>query len=302
MVIGTLTLGTRGSALALAQVGLVENALRAAHPPLAVEHVIVQTTGDLRPDLRLGHGVPGLDKSVWVKELEMELEAGRIDAAVHSAKDVPTELPPGCHLVACLPRAAANDVLLSKHAGGLEGLPRGARVATSSVRRQRQLMWKRPDVEVVEIRGNVPTRLRKLGADAELDALLLAKAGLDRLRASLDPFQITVLDPAVFLPAAGQGVIVMEVWGDDAARDEVLAAVNDQTTWTALRAEREVLKRLGAGCSTPVAVHSHIDGNDLHLRVLVFDETAATAPPREATTHGPAANPDRVAADVVRRL
>jgi hydroxymethylbilane synthase len=144
--------------------------------------------------------------------------------------------------------------------------------------------------------------LRKFTAEAGLDALLLAKAGLDRLQAPLEAFHVTVLDPAQFIPAAGQGVIVIETYGENASRDEFFAAINDDATWTELRAEREVLRRLGAGCSTPVAVHGHVDGGELTVRVLVFDEAAPAAPPREAAAHGPATNPERVAGDAVRRL
>ncbi len=308
-----MILGTRGSALALTQTDMVTAALEAAHPGLAVSREIIQTTGDLRQDLRLGRPDSGADKAVWTKELEAALADGRIDAAVHSGKDVPTELPANFRLVSCLPRAAVNDVLVSKHAGGFSGLPEGATVATSSVRRLRELRWQRPDLHVVEMRGNVPTRLQKLADQDELDAILLAQAGLDRLGYTLAghvshrslpaPFGLhaTALPAGEFLPAASQGIVVLEVLGEDAARDARLTAIRHEPTWRALAAERHLLHLLHAGCHTPIGVLTDVRENgSLHMRAVVFDELDADAPPRQGEAE--ADDPLGCAARLVSRL
>lgn len=284
------------------QTELVKAALHSAHPALGVEHVVIQTTGDLRPDLRLGGATPGIDKAVWVRELEAALATGQIHAAVHSAKDIPADRPQGFRLAACLARADAFDVLISKHRSGLGGLPASAAVATSSVRRQRQLLRLRPDLRVIEMRGNVPTRLRKLAADSSLDALVLAKAGLDRLEVAADEFHLTTLESPEFLPAAGQGIIALEVFGDDPGRDAILAAINHEDTWITLTAERELLRMLGAGCSTPIALHTCREGGLRHLHVRLFDEQDATMPPAEARSSGAVDDPHGLAAEAARQL
>ncbi|TLD70405.1 hydroxymethylbilane synthase [Phragmitibacter flavus] len=179
----TLRLGTRGSELALKQAEMVEATLRAAHPELHVERVVIATTGDKRPDLRFKEFTDGdrLDKGIFTKELEFALHDGSIDIAVHSLKDVPTVLDEAFLIAAVLERAPIEDVLISRDGYTLETLPPGAKIGTSSVRRIRQIHWLRPDVECVEIRGNVPTRIKKLQLPSDLDAILLAKAGLVRL-------------------------------------------------------------------------------------------------------------------------
>jgi hydroxymethylbilane synthase len=298
-----ILLGTRGSALALAQTELIESALRSRFPGLEVEHRVVHTTGDLRPDLRLGGRDPGHDKAVWVRELESALRSGSIHAAVHSAKDVPAERPEGFRLAGCLPRAAVNDVLISKHAGGLNGLPEGAAVATSSLRRERQLIWKRPDLRVIEIRGNVPTRLQKLLSMPQLDALVLAQAGIDRLGIQAPGLQFTPLPPAEFLPAPAQGIVAVETFGEDAGRVRLFDAITDRKTFEALMAERAVLRGLEAGCHTPVGVFSECapDGS-MTMKVALFDENDLTAAPRLASASGPAGQPDEFARQIVRAL
>ena len=297
----SVILGTRGSALALAQTTLVTQALEAAHPGLAVSHRVIQTTGDLRQDIRLGGGTPGFDKAVWTKELEAALADGSVHAAVHSGKDVPTDLPPGFALIGCLPRAATPDVLISKHGGGLAGLPDGARVATSSVRRLRQLQWLRPDVQVAEMRGNVPTRLRKLQDDPDLDALLLARAGLDRLGIEPPPGVFFHELPATdFLPAAAQGIVVIEALASAGDVAKIFAAITHAPTWTVLRAEREFLRLLGAGCSTPVGVRTWEESGRLRMEGCVFDE--GISPPRCGEAAGSLDDPEGCAADLCRAL
>ena len=180
---GRIVLGTRGSALALVQAGMVEEALRRAWPGLEIERRIIKTTGDQRTDVPLSEvaQVAQVDKGIFIKELELALEAGEIDVAVHSLKDVPSVLEEDFAIAAVLPRAAVRDVLVTTEEGGLGGLRKGATVATSSVRRRRLLESLRPDLRVVDIRGNVPTRIRKLHESGEIDGLLLARAGLARL-------------------------------------------------------------------------------------------------------------------------
>jgi hydroxymethylbilane synthase len=307
---------------------MVLAALRNAHPGHTFSHEVIHTTGDLRQDLRLGRPDSGADKGVWTKELEAALAAGSVQAAVHSAKDVPTELPPGFHLAGCLPRAHVEDALICKLPGGIAGLAAGATVATSSVRRACQLRHFRPDLQVVEIRGNVPTRLQKLADSDALDALVLARAGLDRLgyatswlepadagllspavfpEVTLQPLpcglQATLLPPAQFLPAAAQGIVTLEVFGHDPVRDGILSAITDQSTWRALRAEREFLRLLKAGCHTPIGLlTTEVDGH-MTMTAIVFPEQAlAITSPLTAQTTGSAHSPETVAAALFHAL
>jgi hydroxymethylbilane synthase len=252
-----LRLGTRGSALALAQARWV-----AARMGAGVELVEITTAGDLRRDVG--------DKSRWTGTLESALVAGEIDLAVHSAKDVPGELAAGTGLVAVPPRADARDVLVG--ATSLEVLPRGARVGTASLRRRSLVLAARPDLEVVELRGNVDTRLRKLGAGG-VDALVLAAAGLERL-GLLDAIPWAPLGPDVFVPAPGQGALAVQArTGDDAVAAAVGAATGlaDAAAFAVLAAERDACRVLGASCHTPVGVWAApVPGGGAGLRVHTF--------------------------------
>jgi hydroxymethylbilane synthase len=312
-----MILGTRGSALALAQTEMTLQALRTTHPDRAFHHEVIHTTGDLRQDLRLGRPDSGADKGVWTKELEAALAAGAVQAAVHSAKDVPTELPPGFRLAGCLARAAVEDVLISRTAGGLDALRPGATVATSSVRRACQLRHHRPDLRVVEIRGNVPTRLQKLAEADDFEALVLARAGLDRLGyatpwtlpaatgATTLPggLHATLLPCAQFLPAAAQGIVTFEVFGDSHDRDAALMAITDQPTWRALCAEREFLRLLRAGCHTPIGLLTSEQDGTMQMQAIVFpDHAPLGTPPRTASAHGPADTPEAVASTLFHAL
>ena len=262
-----MRLGTRASALALAQAQLVAGLLEAAHGAGAVELVPIVTRGDresaglddgsgqLAGDGPPGEPPPGEDKSRWVSELERALLAGEIDAAVHSAKDVPGELADDLVLLAAPPRAAAEDMLCGAH--GLDGLAPGARVGTSSVRRIAQLRAARDDLELVAMHGNVDTRLRKLADPAErLDAIVLARAGLQRLGREAEAG--AVLDPQRFLPAPGQGTLALEGRADDAATREAIAAIGDGDTLTCLRAERALARALDANCETPLGALARV--------------------------------------------
>ncbi len=236
----TLRLGTRGSALALIQAESVADALRVGGAD--VEIVTITTLGD--------RGAAALDKSRWVSELERALLDDRIDLAVHSAKDVPTELPAGLELVAVPARADARDAFCG--AAGLADLATGARVGTASLRRTAQLRAARPDLEVVELRGNVDTRLRKL-AEGQADALVLALSGLQRLGRA-DAVSAIADD---FVPAAGQGALAVEGRLGELAADPRLEAVRDPIAGACVSAERTLVHALGASCHTPVGAHAH---------------------------------------------
>ncbi len=266
----TMILGTRGSDLALVQTRDVAARLGQAHPGLALEETIIKTTGDKRLDVSLS--APGsLEKGLFTKELEEALLNGSVHAAVHSLKDLPTEQPPGLVLGAILERADVSDALASKHAGGWKGLPPEATVATSSLRRKNQLLLLRPDLQVVEIRGNVPTRLRKVLEAPALDALVVASAALARLGKDIVPdgLQITVIEE--MLPAPGQGAVAVECRADDRETRELLAAIHHEPTALCVRAERELLHRLGGGCHMPLGTRAVIEDGKLRLLAALFE-------------------------------
>jgi hydroxymethylbilane synthase len=308
MALSQLILGTRGSELALTQTTMVTAALNAAHPALPITRQIIQTSGDKRQDLRFSEfsGVAQVDKGIFIKELEIALAERQIDAAVHSLKDVPSDLAAGFEIAAVLPRAAIEDVLITREACTLETLPQGARVGTSSVRRAAQLKWLRPDVQIVEIRGNVPTRVKKVLGEQALDAVLLAAAGLLRLglmkdgRIAIDgqSLHALTLDPVTFLPAAGQGAIAIECRAGDAEAKAALRVLNDAETEARVTAEREFLKILGAGCQTPVGAHTWVSGGELHMAVRVFDEADLAKKPAEFKAKRPVNEARELAADL----
>lgn len=265
----TLRLGTRGSDLALAQARQVADSLEAACPGCGVEIVVIRTTGDERLDIDLSNPGP-LDKGLFTKELERALLDGSIDAAVHSLKDLPVELPRGLVLGAVPLRADPLDVLVSKHPGGLRGLPAGARVATSSARRAAMLRYFVPGLAVVGIRGNVPTRLRKLADAGDMDALVLAKAGLDRLGAGVVPAGLHVTVEEELLPAPGQGALGIECRQDDAGTLEILHWIHDEETARCVHAERSVLAAMGGGCAVPLGALARVIDGQVVMRTLSF--------------------------------
>ena len=263
-----ILLGTRGSDLALAQARIVAEKLRAAHPSLEVETRIIKTTGDRRLDVSLA--APGsLEKGLFTKELEEALLAREIDFAVHSLKDLPTEQPSGLALGAILERADPSDVLVTKNPGGLTGLTPNACVATSSPRRKAQLLQLRPDLRVAEIRGNVPTRLRKLAEDPALDGLLLAKAGLDRLGPGVVPAGLHVTVLPEILPAPGQGAIAVECRAGDTDTLGFLQALHHEDTARCVQEERRLLQELGGGCSLPFGALAVIENGELRVRTFL---------------------------------
>lgn len=301
-----LILGTRGSDLALTQARMTEAALSEAGVDVRIE--VIRTIGDKRPDLKLSEfsqgDSPVVDKGIFTKELEEALLRGDIDFAVHSLKDVPTELGDGFEICSTLPRAEIADVLLTTEPT-IEWS--GATIATSSVRRARQLDWMYPGVEVVDIRGNVPTRIRKLIDNDEWDGILLARAGIERL-GIFDPsaptfefegttVHATELAPTEFLPAAGQGAVAMEIRSDNEAARAALAKINDAPTFCRVSAERAFLARLQAGCQTPVGAHTWFEdqGETLAMAVRVFDEENPEAEPFVAEVRGSSSQPEALA-------
>jgi hydroxymethylbilane synthase len=271
----TIVIGTRGSRLALAQTELAKQAIERLpeKPKVAVE--IIKTTGDQRLDIRLSQPGPKIDQGLFTKELEEALLRKEIDLAVHSLKDLPTALPTGLELAATLPRHDPGDVLITKSAGSLGEVPLHGVVGTSSLRRARQISYIRPDLQIVDIRGNVPTRIAKLVQENSWNAIVLAKAGLERLGYSLDQGRIE--NPLLFvsnlpelLPAVGQGAIGLQVRSDDLQLKELLAHVNDAKTWFCIQAERELLSMLGGGCQLPLGVRTRIGGREFSMEAILF--------------------------------
>ena len=335
----SLTLGTRGSALALAQTNLVLEALRAAWPGGRFEVREIRTTGDQRQDLSLTHLAPGghgydaaatvdgsaavsspplvgkVDPGLFTRELETELLAGTIHVAVHSLKDLPTIMPAGLKLAAVLPRANTEDVLIFKEPfSRLDALPHGATLATSSLRRQRQLQWRRPDLRVSEIRGNVGTRLRKLTEHPDWAGLVLARAGLERLghtdamRTGLletgdARFAVEILGPGQMMPAVGQGAIGLQCRADDTETLAALAAINDAQTWAAVTAERALLSLLGGGCQMPLGVNTifYPERGQMRLQAVLFD-TGGAAMPQFGESVWSLDDPDGLAEKVFRQF
>jgi hydroxymethylbilane synthase len=248
------------------QAQLAADALTARHPEHDFVLERISTHGDRNPSLRLSESPR---EGVFVKELEQALLDGRAELAVHSAKDLPTLPTQGLALAAFLPRAEARDVLVTRGAAGLAELPPGSRIGTGSPRRAAQINAVRPDLRCVEIRGNVDTRLRKLG-EGEVDALVLAAAGLERLGRLDEASRVLPLD--VMLPAPGQGAIALQAIADsDAAR--LAAAVDDPRTRRAVEAERALLRRLGGGCLSAVGAYGRVVDNELALEAIVLDES-----------------------------
>ncbi|MBI2859936.1 MAG: hydroxymethylbilane synthase [Chloroflexi bacterium] len=288
-----IVIGSRGSKLAMVQAHSVADRLRKRHPHLEITIERVKTYGDRATHVSLER-MGGI--GVFVKELEEALLDGRIDLAVHSLKDVPTEMPEGLYLAAVPERLDPCDVLVAR-AGGLEDLPPGAVVGTGSLRRSVQLLRRRPDLVIASVRGNVDTRLRKV-YDSELDAVVLAAAALVRLGWEDRISQYLCVDD--FLPAVGQGALVIEARSDDAHMSEILATLNDLAAWQATAAERAFLKEVGGGCRAPIAALGAIEGDRLKLEGMVAD--AAGLKMLRDREEGDAGSPEEVGLRLAQKM
>lgn len=289
-----LRIATRGSALAIAQTDIAAALLRAIDADLEVETIEVRTEGDA--DRTTPLSVLG-GRGVFVRAVEEALLEGRADIAVHSLKDVPTQLPDGLVLAAYLERGDPRDVLVASEGRRLRDLPAGATVGTSSNRRAALLRAMRPDLQVKEIRGNVDTRLRLVN-EGGYDGALLAAAGLERLGRLEAATQL--FDAMEFLPAPGQGAIAIECRADDAATLALLAQIDHAPTRAAAEAERGFLGALGTGCSLPVGAFAQVDGDLVALRAMIAN--AETGEPLFGDATGSMSDAARVGADLGTRM
>jgi len=311
----TLFLATRGSALALAQTRMVLAQCRAAFQTWSFEIKIIKTTGDKLQTASLASA--NLPKGLFTKELEAALLSGEADLAVHSLKDLPTELPAGLKLGAAGKRADVRDVLLCRReavpTGGtltITNLPRDAVVATSSTRRSAQLLGKRPDLKIVPIRGNVGTRLNKLATQTEVDAIVLAAAGLERLgfiagqdgmlrgESVPDGLLAVPIDPSEMIPCVGQAALGIEIRENDPLADQLCSALNDHSTMQAVRAERAFLRAMGGGCQMPVAAYAQVQQDELTMHVVSFLGDR----PRRAEGRGPTIAPEELGMKLAEKV
>ena len=281
-------IGTRGSPLALAQAHETRARLMAAHglPEEAFEIVVIQTSGDRIQDRPLSEAG---GKGLFTKEIEQAMLDRRIDLAVHSSKDMPTRLPDGLEISAFLEREDVSDAFIGGASETLVGLPDGATVGSSSLRRQALIRRLRPDVAVVMFRGNVQTRLRKL-SEGTVHGTLLALAGLKRL--GMADVATEILSPDVFPPAPGQGAICIESRIGDVATRRLVDAIGDHTTATALACERAFLAALDGSCRTPIAGLARVDGDHLHFKGMILSPDGAEV--HEIGTEGPASDAARL--------
>lgn len=289
-----LRIATRQSRLALWQAEFVAEQLRARHPGLEVTLVPMTTQGDRVLDRSLA-AIGG--KGLFIKELEIALEEHRADIAVHSMKDVPAVMPPNMIIAAMLPRADAHDAFVSLKHASFDALPHGARVGTSSLRRQCQLKAARPDLQIIALRGNVDTRLRKLDA-GQYDAIILAAAGLIRLGLEQRITRSIGFDRS--LPAVGQGVVGVECRADDAHSRELVRGLDDFSARSCCEAERAFAVRLQGSCTSPIAGYAELQGSELFLRGVVGSEDGATMY-RDAA-RGPASGARALGIELADRL
>jgi len=333
-----IVIATRGSALALAQANFVFDQCRAAFPRLKFEIKIIKTTGDKLQTVSLARPAESLPKGLFTKELEVALLKHRADLAVHSLKDLPSELPAGLTLGAVSKRADVRDVLIYRDAEhlraeeakelveewtpgqsqrrgfkpriSLKELPPAATVATSSPRRKAQLLAQRPDLIVVEIRGNVITRLQKLADQSELDAIVLASAGLERLSfrvipegklegdAVPDGLMATVLEPELMLPCVGQGALGIEIREGDERVAVICERLNHFNTRQCVTAERAFLRAMGGGCQSPIAAYAEVVGNEIRLRAASFCDGAVRRGEARRDLQEPVALGEQLAAEL----
>ena len=290
----TIRVGTRGSRLALAQTALAIAALEKANPGIEFAAVVVSTRGDRNR----AAAVAQLGVGVFVKELEEELESCNIDMAAHSLKDMTSELAPGFHLAAVLKRGDPRDVLISRHAGGLAGLPNGASVGTGSMRRRALLKSERPDLRVEPIRGNVETRLSKASDEGGMDAVVLAAAGLHRL--GRKDAIAEYFEPEQFVPAVGQGVIALETLESRSDVTDIARSVDHAETRAAVTAERAFLATIRGGCSAPTSAHAVVNGKSIRIHAFAADKDASSV--LRSSVEGDASDPASAGIAVARKL
>ncbi len=259
-----IIIGSRGSDLALWQSNFVKRELEKKHKNLSVEIKLVKTKGDKILDTALSKIG---DKGLFTKELEKALLTGKVDLAVHSLKDLQTEIPKGLMLASVTKRHNAEDVLIARKKNvTIENLPEGAVVATGSLRRRAQLLHFRPDFKVVELRGNVPTRIKKF-LESDWDAIILARAGIERLK--LKKFISSIIPKDVILPAVGQGALGIEINAKNKFAFELAQSLNDENTYRSVLAERALLKALEGGCQVPIGAYAEVKSNGLYLDAVV---------------------------------
>lgn len=259
-----IVIGSRGSELALWQANFVKKELEKKNKNVSVEIKIIKTTGDKILDVALSKIG---DRSLFTKELEVELLNKKIDLAVHSLKDLQTVIPKGLKLSAVTKRHNVNDVLIARKKGTtIFNLPENAKVATGSLRRRCQLLHIRPDLNIVELRGNVPSRIKKF-LESDWDAIILARAGVKRLK--LNKYISSIIKTDVMLPAVGQGALGIETRADNKIVNEIVKSIHHENTYKAVSAERALLKTLEGGCQVPIGAFAEIKQNGLSLDALV---------------------------------
>jgi hydroxymethylbilane synthase len=289
-----IKIGTRGSKLARWQANWVKSALEKKNPSTPVELVVIKTQGDKILDVPLAK-VGG--KGLFVKEIEQALLARRIDIAVHSMKDMPADIPQGLCIGAIPERENPVDVYISRNGGGFHELAAGSVIGTSSLRRGAQLQHARPDIVIRSIRGNLDTRLKKLESE-DFDALVLAAAGVKRL--NLEHKISEYLDPAIMLPAIGQGALCIETRKDDPVIGPLVACLDHASTRTVVAAERAFLKRLEGGCQVPIAGHGRIKENQLILTGLVAEVDGSLL--IKGKKSGPMDSPETLGIDLAEEI
>lgn len=285
--------GTRGSPLALTQTNTVLADLRRLRPEVEFVVKTIKTTGDLAPDKPMRQ----MPRGLFAKELELALAAGEIDFAVHSFKDLPTELAAGFAIAAVSEREDPRDVLITPGRESLARLPQGSRLGTSSPRRLAQIKAYRPDLRVLPIRGNVGTRMEK-ARSGQYDGIVLAAAGLKRL--GMEREITEYIDPSVSLPAVGQGVLALETRSDDSRTRDLVSQMTHQETQVCVSAEMGVLRKLGGGCRTPIAAYAVLQGDQVFLRGMVASADGTRLV--RAETRGSVHLPEAVGIELAGRL
>ena len=259
-----LIIGSRGSELALWQANFIKKELERKNKNLSVEIKIINTKGDKILDVALSKIG---DKGLFTKELENELLNGSIDIAVHSLKDLQTEIPKGLKLAAVTKRHPVEDVLIARKKGTqIQNLREGAVIATGSLRRRSQILHVRPDIKIEELRGNVPTRIKRF-LESDWDAIILARAGVERLK--LNKHISSIIDKEDILPAVGQGALGIEIREDNNFAEQIVKSIHHEETYVAVRAERSLLKSLEGGCQVPIGAYAEMKSNGLYLEAIV---------------------------------